>query len=190
MDSTHSITELLEALRSDRPGAEDRLFERVHAELKAMAQRIVAGDREGRREGASAVVNEAYARLAEADFENRLHLFGAYANVMRQVLVDHARRRRALRRGGGQEHRSLDEAIDLRNGDESPRLDAIVVDALLPRLEATSRAEADVIHLTFFGGLRQAAIGTVLDCDERTVRRHLSRAIERMRGWVGGEIES
>ncbi|HMN96546.1 MAG TPA: ECF-type sigma factor [Phycisphaerales bacterium] len=187
---THSITELLQAVREERPGAEDRLFERVYAELKAMARGIVADDSAGRREGATAVVNEAFARLAEAEFESRRHLFGAYANVMRQVLVDHARRRRALRRGGGREDRPLDEARDHpdrhdQGADRRPaELDAVAIDAMIPRLEAISRAEADVIRLRFFGGVPQRAIGELLGCDERTVRRYLSRAIDRMRRWA------
>ena len=177
-----SITRLLRELDAGVPEAEERLFARVYDELRLMAQRDLAGERGERDSGE--LVHDAYERLAGEAFENRRHLFFAYARAMRQILVERARRARALKRGGGRPLVSLNGAVD--GAVVQPEgIDALDLDGVLDRLRAASPREADVVVLRCHGGLRDAAIGEVLGVDPRTVRRDWKSACERMRGWLG-----
>ncbi len=179
-----SITRLLDDLRQGAARAEDRLFDRVYDELREIAARRLAGERPGAAGGsATELVHDAYDRLAGDSFENRRHLFFAYTRVMRQVLVDRARRAGALKRGGGRARASLHDAA---TADASPALTADEVSELLEKLRAVAPREAEVVELRFFGGLSDVVVGEVLGLSPRTVRQDWSQARERLAAWATG----
>ena len=178
------ITRLLHDLREGAPGAEDRLFDRVYDELREIAARRLAGERPGEARGSTTeLVHDAYERLADDTFENRRHLFFAYTRVMRQVLVDRARRTGALKRGGGRARATLDDAANTA-GPPSPALTAEEVAELLEKLRAVAPREAEVVELRFFGGLSDDVIGEVLGLSPRTVRQDWSGARQRLAAWA------
>lgn len=176
-----SITRLLRELDAGEPAAEERLFAMVYDELRAMARRGLAGERGERDSGE--LVHDAYERLAGEAFENRRHLFFAYARAMRQILVERARRARAAKRGGGRPLVSLDGTAD--GAVARPHgLDALDLEGVLDRLREAAPREADVVVLRCHGGLSDAAIGEVLGVDPRTVRRDWASARSRFLAWL------
>ncbi len=181
-----SITRLLDDLRDGAPGAEDRLVDRVYDELREIAARRLAGERPGEARGSTAeLVHDAYERLAGDTFENRRHLFFAYTRVMRQVLVDRARRAGAQKRGGGRATASLHDAATADAfAAPSPVLTAEEVGELLEKLRAIAPREAEVIELRFFGGLSDDVVGEVLGLSPRSVRQDWSRARQRLAAWA------
>ena len=183
-----SITRLLDDLRQGAPDAEDRLFDRVYDELRELAARRLAGERPGEARGsATELVHDAHERLAGETFENRRHLFFAYTRVMRQVLVDRARRAGAQKRGGGRATASRqDSATADASAAPSPALTADEVSELLEKLRAIAPREAEVVELRFFGGLGDDVIGEVLGLSPRTVRQDWSRARPRLAAWATG----
>ncbi len=182
------ITRLLYDMREGALGAEDRLFDRVYDELREIAARRLAGKRPGEASGsATELVHDAYERLAGVTFENRRHLFFAYTRVMRQVLVDRARRAGALKRGGGRATASLHDAATADAfAAPSPPLTAEEVNELLEKLRAIAPREAEVVELRFFGGLTDDVIGAVLGLSPRTVRQDWSGARRRLAAWATG----
>ena len=183
-----SITRILKDLAAGVPLAEERLFDRVYDELRAMARAQVAGERRAEvADGASGdLAHEAYARLAGDEFENRRHLFFAYARAMQQVLVDRARRRRAARRGGGERPVPLSPSLIAAVPDASTwTMDAVEISELLDKLAEAAPREAEVFTLRFFGGLSEVAIAEVLGVSVRTVGADWSRARARLAAWYG-----
>lgn len=180
-----SITRLLHDLAQRVDGAEDRLFARVYDELRRMAAARV---REGGRNAPDSpeeLVHEAYARLADHDFESRRHLFFAYTRAMRQILVERARRKQLPNMDG--EAATVDVAKGSPNDELATcrsEIDVVEVAALVERLKNVAPREADVVMLRFFGGLREADIAEILRVDERTVRRDWASARERFRAWT------
>ncbi len=180
-DTRHEITALLAELREGRRDAMDRLMPLVYEELKAIARAQLAGERRGHTLDPTAAVHEAYLRLVRLDriaWRDRRHFFGVAAGAMRRVLVEHARRRRASKRGGGLRPLVLDDvAVAL---DE--RADALVaLDEALARLTALAPRLGRVVELRFFGGLTEAETAEVLGVTERTVRREWVKA----KVWLG-----
>ncbi len=165
-----SITRLLREVREGLPGAEDRLFERIYTELRAMASARLVTERTNAPDGeATDIVHAAFERVNGTDLENRRQLFFAYTRAMRQVLIDRARRNKALKRGGNGKQLAL-RLDDLTANHKPAALGAVEVTDLLDRLRATSEREAHVVELRFFGGLSDANIGILLGVSERTVR--------------------
>jgi RNA polymerase sigma factor (TIGR02999 family) len=146
----------------------------------------MAGEREGHQLQPTALVNEAYVRLVtwkDADWKNRAHFFAMAARIMRRVLVDDARHRKRLRRGGDGVHVSLSHADDIPTEQRGPDLAAL--DDALCALEAFDRRKSRVVELRFFSGLSLDEIAHVLDVSVGTVRRDWSLA----RAWLSREIE-
>jgi RNA polymerase sigma factor (TIGR02999 family) len=186
-----SITRLLDDVQAGVAGAEDRLFERVYGELKLMAAARIRHERpgEGVLGGATDLAHEAHVRLAKVEFENRRHLFFAYARAMRQILIDASRTRRTLKRGGGAGLVPFDEA-QTAAGPASSAIDAEEVARLLDRLRSEEPRVAEVVQLRFFGGLRDEDIAELLEVDVRTVRRDWAAARQRFKNWMmaGGRV--
>src|SRR5262245_8851925 len=114
--SPREVSQLLVDWRNGYQGALDRLMPLVYDELRRMAGRYMRGEREGHTLQTSALVNEAYLRLADhkdIDWQNRAHFFGVAAQAMRRILVDHARSRKGQKRGGGGVKVALDDAVDV-----------------------------------------------------------------------------
>lgn len=193
----HDVTNLLEALRrGGRVDARERLYERVYAELHAMAAVKVRHERPERDVGATGLVNEVYLKLAghEASFENRRHFFGAAARAMHQVLIDRARAAKADRRGGGLRVVDLNEAIDAAttpsgagsgDGIDADDRDWESLRTALDQLEALDSREAEVVRLRFFGNVPAAEVAAMLGVTERTVERDWAHA----RAWLSTRLK-
>src|SRR5262245_4329581 len=165
------VTRLLLAWRAGDAAALERLIPLVHAELRRIARGFMRKERAGHTLQTSALVNEAYLRLIDAhnvDWQNRAHFFAVSASLMRRILVDLARERRARKRGGGAELVVLDEAFVAGPG---KREDLLAVDEALTALAAADERKRKVVELRFFGGLNETEIAEALQVSPETVRR-------------------
>lgn len=180
---------MLEAVRRGEGGAPERLFSLVYDELKAMARRQLHG--EARTLTPTALVHELFVKVVGAgpvQANDREHFFALSARAMRQLLVDHARRRNAARRGGGVVADELDANVAI----ESPDLDDVLsVDQALEKLEALDARLAKVVEYRFFAGLTEEEIAELLQVTVRTVRRDWRKArafvFREMQPESGGE---
>jgi RNA polymerase sigma-70 factor (ECF subfamily) len=166
-----SVTALLVAWSDGDQAALGQLIPIVHAELRRLAGRHMAGEHASHTLQASALVNEAYLRLIEVKrmrWQNRAHFFAMSGRLMRRILVDHARTRRYLKRGGGAAQVSLDEALMLVP--EKGR-DLIALDDALTALAAVDKRKSEVVELRFFGGLSVAETAEALHVSPETVMR-------------------
>lgn len=172
MADGQSLTEDLVALATgahDRAAAERRVYELAYAELRRLAASLMRRERHHDALRPTELVHEAYLRLSEGQpvsWEGRAHFFGSAARAMRCILVDHARRRVAAKRGGACERISLHTAELVA---DSPALDLIVLDDALTRLSSLDDRTARTAELKLIGGLTIREIATVLDVSERTV---------------------
>jgi len=175
-----SVTELLVASRGGDRAALDRIFPLVYDHLRAVARAQLRRERAGHTLSTTALVHEAYFKLAgpaRLDARDRAHFLGVAARAMRQVLVSHARRVRSGKRGGGSAHLDLD-AVELAVDE---RADALVaLDEALVRLAEFGPRLAQVVELRFFGGLSEEETAEALDLTARTVRRDWVKA----RAWL------
>jgi RNA polymerase sigma factor (TIGR02999 family) len=175
-DSRREITALLIDLREGRRDAMDRLMPLVYDELKLIAHFQLAGENPGHTLQTTAAVHEAYFNLIgldRIDWRDRAHFFAAAAGAMRRVLIDYARRRRALKRGGGLRPLSLDDAAV----DVDERADTLVaLDEALTQLATHDERLARVVECRFFGGLSETETAETLGVTERTVRRDWVKA--------------
>jgi RNA polymerase sigma factor (TIGR02999 family) len=173
---------LLAGLAAREPGALDALVRATQHDLRRIAHRERQAMGGGETLSTTALVNEAYLKLAgsrlPADVDRRL-FFGAAARVMRQVLVDHARAAHAIKRGSGAVHESLSAAAAVAA--PAARVDDLLaLDQALDGLAAANARAAEVVHLRYFAGLGDAEIAGLLGVDESTVRRDWIKA----RGWL------
>ena len=184
---SHAITDALAALRAGDTGAMEQLVSLVYEDLARIAHRQLGLEATGHTLSTTALVHEAYLRLVDqtrAQWADRAQFFGIAAHAMRRVLVDHARRHRAARRGGA--HRqdiSLEalEAGDAASLAAGERADILVaMDEALERLAALDPRQARVVECRFFGGLTEAETAEVLGVTTRTVTRDWVKA----RGWL------
>lgn len=178
-NSQPQVTALLRSI-DQSPDAAARLLPVVYEELRAIARDRLRSERSGHTLQATALVHEAYMRLIGGEptsWQNRAHFFGACANAMRQILVDHARRRDAHKRGGGAAKASLDgiDAADSRDADL-----ILSVHEGLDMLRREDERAAQVVELKFFGGLEMSEIAEVLGASERTIHREWSFARARL----------
>jgi RNA polymerase sigma factor (TIGR02999 family) len=143
----------------------------VHRELHQIARRCMAGERAGHSLQATVLVNEAYLRLVNAKdvaWHDRAHFLAVAARVMRRILVDHARGRRARKRGGPATRVTFTEALVVTN---EPREDFVALDDALKALAAFDERKSRVVELRFFGGLSVEETATVLKVSPETVMR-------------------
>jgi RNA polymerase sigma factor (TIGR02999 family) len=178
------VTRLLAGMRAGDREAEGRLVEVVYAELHRIAQRYIRHERPDHTLQATALVNEAYVRLIDQhdkQWQNRSHFFGVAAQVMRRVLVDHARSHHAAKRGGELTKVELDAAL-LLSPQKSGQL--IALDDALSRLAAIDARQARIVELRFFGGLTEPEVAEVLGMSSRTVKRDWSAA----KAWLYAEM--
>ncbi len=159
-----------ESERPALPTAPEALASLLYEELRAMARRALAGERANHTLQPTALVHEAFLRLAGADasFENRAEFFGAAASAIRRVLVDHSRRRASLRRGGAWSR--VEDAPPMEGGDDGDER-WLALDAALERLAALSPEKARIVELRFFADATNAEIASLLGVSESTVAR-------------------
>jgi RNA polymerase sigma factor (TIGR02999 family) len=171
--------------RAGSPEGRDDLLEQVYVELRQIAGRLMRRERPDHSLQATAVVNEAVIRLlGERVFErsdDRAFLIAAAARAMREVLIDHARRRAASRRGGGMHRVSLDLVMDYF---QQQGLDIVSVHEALSRLAELKPRQSHVITLRYFGGLTVAEIASSLEVSQTTVERDLRLA----RAWLFDQL--
>lgn len=178
------LTGLLRAWQAGSQEAGDRLLPMVYVELKKAAARHLAGERQGHTLQTTALVHEAFLRLAgqrKTHWANRGHFYAVAAKLMRRILLDHARRRGAEKRGGSAMRVVFDDAADL----VCERADELVaLDDALRTLAAVDPFKASVVELRFFAGLTIAETAQVLGCSIDTLTRHWRAA----RAWLAREI--
>jgi RNA polymerase sigma factor (TIGR02999 family) len=167
---------LLSRWREGDTAARDQLIPLVYDELRRVAKRCLAGQRTDHTLQPTALVHEAYLRLVKRDtgeWQNRAHFFAMAAKAMRQILVDHARRRAAAKRGGDAVTVVFDEAA------ASPKkatLDLIALDDALKRLAVLDPRQCEIVELRFFGGLSVDETAEVVDISPATIKREWATA--------------
>jgi len=174
------VTNFLESAAGGEVMSLDRLYDRVYAELRAIAGQKMASERPGHTLQPTALVHEAYLRLggsAGFKFENRAHFFSAAAEAMRRILVDSARRNNQLKRGAGQKRVELRET-QIAAPVEDERL--LQVNEALDALAREDSVKAEVAKMRYFVGLKHQEIADVLGLSEPTVRRHWAVARVRL----------
>jgi RNA polymerase sigma factor (TIGR02999 family) len=182
--TNRTITQLLHAAAEGSTGAFDELVHRVYGDLERMAQAHLRRERPGHSLQPSELVSEAYMRLAEVDrtFQNRSHFFGAAAIAMRRVLVDHARRRAAAKRGGQVRQVTFE---DMAIESEEPSVDLLALDQALDALAQEDERLGKLVHLRYFLGLSIPETADMLGVSPATVKRDWTYArawlLERMR---------
>ncbi len=169
--TTKSITELLTAAQDGNQEAVNELFTLVYRELRQMAQHYLRQERPNHTLQATALVHEVYLRLfngRKIEMENRAHFFGIAAAQMRRILVDHARRKQAIRRDGSQQQAAFRE---LSETSSMPAEDLIALDEALAELARHYPRAGRIVELRFFGGLTEAETADVLGISISTLKR-------------------
>lgn len=180
----NSITALLLQLSAGNREVEVQLIPQVYGELRRLAARYMRGERGNHTLQPTALVNEAYAflvRQPQAPWQSRIHFFATASQVMRHILVDYARKRRATKRGGARRQVTLSQAV-LRS--ENRTIDVLILDEVLERLAQLDSRQARIVELHFFGGLNFDEIAFVLSVSARTIKRDWSMA----RAWLKTEL--
>jgi RNA polymerase sigma factor (TIGR02999 family) len=186
-DASQDVTVLLQAWGQGDETALKQLTPLVYAELRRLARHYMARERASPTLETGALLNEAFLRLVswkEARFQNRAHFYGLAAQLMRRVLVDHARSRGYRKRGGGARPVSLDEAIVV-SPERSP--DIVALDEALERLANVDERKSKVVELRFFGGLSVEETAEVLKVSPFTVARDWTLAKAWLSRELGGE---
>jgi RNA polymerase sigma factor (TIGR02999 family) len=178
------ITQLLLEINKGSHEAQARLMPLVYDELRRLAAHYLRAEHQGNSLQATALVHEVYLRLAgwaNLDWQSRGHLFGVAAQMMRRVLVDHARARYAAKRGGSREQISLDEALIYS---EQPKEEILPVDQALSRLAEFDPDQARIVELMFFGGLTAKETAELMGVSLSKIKRDWSMA----KAWLYKEL--
>jgi RNA polymerase sigma-70 factor (ECF subfamily) len=184
MGRATDVTSLLDAWSRGDASALDQLLPIVYADLRKVAARRLRAERRGHTLSATALVHEAYLRLLgqhPSRLESRAHFFAVASELMRRILVDHARKRAAAKRGGGGTRLALEETV-LVGG--APDLDLVAVDDALSELGRLDTRQARIVELRFFGGLSVEEAAAVLGISRATVERDWGLA----RAWLYREL--
>jgi RNA polymerase sigma-70 factor (ECF subfamily) len=184
MEEPDDITELLHRFQAGDTDAQSQLIDAVQDELRLIAARYMRREKGDHTLQTTALVNEAYLKLVNlkaANWQDRAHFYAVASRVMRRILVDHARKHIAGKRGGGIDVLPLNEAIVFTPGRSSQ---IVQLDDALTRLSETDERAAKVIELRFFGGLSVEESAEVLKISPRTVKREWMFA----RAWLRAEF--
>lgn len=183
MSDTHEVTLLLAEWAKGNQNALNELTPLVYRELRQLAATYLRKERQGHTLQPTAVVHEAYLRLVDQtkpNWQNRSHFFGVAARLMRQILVDHARRKNARKRGGLKV--PFESGVSLQDG---PKLDLLALDNGLTTLEKLDPRKCKAVELRYFAGLSMAEIAQALEVSAITVRRDLRMA----EAWLHREMQ-
>jgi len=178
------ISKLLDDWGQGRQDAREALIPLVYDELRRLARRHLRRERADHTLQSAALVHEVYLRMVRPDsmqLQNRAHFFGVASQLMRRILVDYARHRRAAKRGGGEAPLTLDTKIALLR---NPKMDVVALDDALNKLATLDPRRSRIIEMRFFGGLSIEETATVLDISPATVKREYTSA----RAWLQREM--
>ncbi len=176
----HEITQLLAKWRDGNQSALDELYPLVYDELHRLARRYMSRERKGHTLQTTALINEAYVRLVDqknVHWANRSHFFAISAQIMRRILIDHARRHLYAKRGGGAQQVSLEEVAAIT---PNPSRELVRLDDALKSLAEMDPRRSQVVELRYFGGLNNEEIAGVLNISANTVTRDWNMA----RAWL------
>jgi RNA polymerase sigma-70 factor, ECF subfamily len=183
-DPSSNVTRMLQDWSAGDPSAADRLLPVVYGELRRLAAGCLRRERTGHTLQPTALVNEAWMKLAgqDAPWQNRAHFLGVAAGAMRRILVDHARRRHAQKRGGGDLRVTLTDGVaaSASGGD----VDLVLLDGALERLAALDARQARMVTMRFFAGLTVEETAEALGVSEKTVKRDWAAA----KAWLRREL--
>jgi RNA polymerase sigma factor (TIGR02999 family) len=179
------VTRILEAAQQGDPKAAEELLPMVYEELRRLAAHKMANEAAAQTLQPTALVHEAWLRLvskeAQAQFQNRAHFFGAAAEAMRRILIERARRKRALRHGGGQQRVDVQE-VEIASPSDDDQL--MAVNEALDKLTAQHQAEAELVKLRYFVGMTNDEAAKALGISPRTAKYYWTHA----RAWLFKEI--
>jgi RNA polymerase sigma factor (TIGR02999 family) len=184
--SPHNVTQLLGAWRNGDEDALAHLLPLVYDELRQIAARYLRRERVDHTLQATALVHEAYLRLVDqshAQWQNRAHFFGVAAQVMRRLLVDHARRQHAAKRGGAAPMLALDDALRVA---DARAMDVVALDEALTALAMLDPQQSRIVELRFFGGLTIEETAEVVRVSPATVKRDWNIA----KAWLYRELRT
>lgn len=179
-----NVTQLLVNWRNGDETALDQLMPIIYDELHRLAKRYMSRERRNHTLQTTALVNEAYLRLVgqgQAEWRNRAHFFGVAAQVMRHVLVDHARSRQYAKRGGEARRVTLDDNLAISHEDQ---IEVLALDEALNRLAALDERKGRIVELRYFGGLSVEETAEVLELSAITVKRDWLKA----KAWLYREL--
>lgn len=179
-----NVTQLLVNWRNGDESALDQLMPIVYDELHRLAKRYMSRERRNHTLQTTALVNEAYLRLVgqgQVEWRNRAHFFGVAAQVMRHVLVDHARSRQYAKRGGDAQRVTLNDDLAISHEDQ---IEVLALDEALNRLAALDERKSRIVELRYFGGLSVEETAEVLGLSAITVKRDWLKA----KAWLYREL--
>lgn len=183
-NNTFAVTRLLAAVQSGDPRASEQLLPLIYDELRKLARSYMKRESEGQTIQATALVHEAYMRLVgseDVSWDNRGHFFAAAALAMRRILVERARSRGRIKRGGDRQR--VDLADHAGAGDESS-VDLVALDGALRKLEAFDQRKSEVVMLKYFAGLTNDEVAAALGLSSATIRNEWTFA----RAWLMREL--
>lgn len=183
-----NITELLASYGRGDKDSLDRLMPIVYEELRRQAARYLRREQPGNTLQTTALIHEAYVRLVDqrnTQWQNRAHFFGIAAQMMRRILVDHARAKKRVKRGGSEIRVSLSDATVAAKEQD---LDVVALDAALERLALIDEQQSRVVELRFFSGLSVEETAEVMGISKSTVKRDWSMAKAWLHRELSGEI--
>lgn len=180
------VTQLLDEWRNGDKGALERLIPLVQPELQRLAHRYMSRERPGHTLQTTALLDDAYIVLSDKthpQWQNRAHFFAVAAQLMRRIMVDHARQRQALKRGGGALRVTLDDSLA---SSDTRSAELLALDEALENLASFDQRKADVVEMRYFGGLTMEEIADVMKIHVNTVTRDWRAA----RAWLFAELKS
>ena len=185
MPASQNVTEMLRDWRNGDQEALGKLIPMVYDELRRQAAGYLRRERSGHTLQTTALIHEAYLRLINQqniDWQNRAHFYAIAARLMRQILVDHARKRQATKRGGSRLKIPLEEAMVISSGRD---VDLVALDEALTRLAALDPQQSRIVELRYFSGLSVEETAEALGVSLRTVRRDWNVAKAWLRQQIG-----
>lgn len=184
MPDREEITQILERVGRSETAASEELLVAVYDDLRRLAQSYFQNERNDHTLQATALVHEAYIRLVNwknVSWQNRAHFFAIAADVMRKVLIDHARRKNAAKRSG--DAICIEQAFNIAN---ETQIDLLLLENALKALAKRDPRQAKIVELKYFGGLTEKEIAYLLDISERTVKREWAFA----KAWLRREMSA
>lgn len=183
------VTQILVAIEKGDAHAVDKLFPLIYQELRQLASRRLSSEAPGQTLQATALVNEAYLRLVggeDQNWSNRYHFFSAAAEAMRRILIDNARRKKSMKRGGGRKRVGFDEAIQSHEENDMSAEDLIALNEALEKLSKEDSSKAELVKLRYFAGLTSDQAAKILGISASTADRDWAYA----RSWLRLEMDA